>query len=82
MAGHGNTIAIETATSVVLRPIRSLTEEAFRAYCGEAKVEQFDVRMIEAGLLLSMVPLHSDSPERQLALIGTGLKVLADLEAI
>ena len=35
-----------------------------------------DIRLIEGLLFLSMIPLHSDHPDRQLAMFGTALKLL------
>ena len=77
-----NRVFVETATSIITRPINVIAEQWVNTYCRHAKTSLFDVRMIEAGLFLSMAPLHAESPERQLGLIWTGLKVLSDLEVI
>jgi hypothetical protein len=39
------------------------------------------VRMLESLLFLSMVPLHQDRPERQLAMVLRGLAIIGELEA-
>ncbi len=40
-----------------------------------------DVKWIEVALLLSMLPLHSESPKRQLALLMVALNAVTDLAA-
>ena len=41
-----------------------------------------EVLLITAWLFLSMIPLHSDNPRRQLAMLGTGLKIFSDIQKI
>lgn len=35
-----------------------------------------ELRLIEATLFLSMIPLHSDFPDRQMAMLATGIQIL------
>jgi hypothetical protein len=41
-----------------------------------AGVTRHEVRIIEGSLFLSMLPLHSDHPRRQLAMLFSGLHIL------
>lgn len=51
----------------------------FKLFC-EVFADRLDdiraIRLIEATLFLSMIPLHSDKPERQYAMLATGLMLL------
>ncbi len=38
--------------------------------------EQENIELIEALLFLSMIPLHSDSVDRQMVMLGTGIEIL------
>lgn len=41
-----------------------------------------DVRLIEGSLFLSMIPLHADQPRRQLAMLGTTIRVTEEGEGV
>lgn len=51
----------------------------FREVFSEQLVDIRAIRMIEATLFLSMIPLHSDHLERQYAMLATGLKLWKDV---
>lgn len=51
----------------------------FREVFGEQLEDIRAIRMIEATLFLSMIPLHSDHLERQYAMLATGLKLWKDV---
>lgn len=50
--------------------------EVFRDVFAEELQDEAAVRLIEATLFLSMIPLHADAGARQLAMLATGLELL------
>lgn len=65
------------ATSIQYR-IRENTEAIERIFLEEFKdmeIVMREVRLIESLLFLSMIPLHSDYPKRQMIMLATGLQL-------
>lgn len=54
-------------------------EELFSAYLEKYNFDSNQIKLIEALLFLSMIPLHSDHVERQFVMLATGLKLIDEL---
>ena len=59
-----------------VREYRRLFEEKLRA----EKIDVRTVRLFECSLFLSMLPLHSDRPQKVLAFILNAVDILNELE--
>ena len=44
------------------------------------RADSMSVRAVTAGLFLSMLPLHADRPDRQIAFIANALRLYAEIE--
>lgn len=53
-------------------------KKLFKTEFNLSYTEYREIRLIESLLFLSMIPLHSDVPERQLAMLITGLKLFKE----
>lgn len=53
-------------------------KKLFKTEFNLSNAEYREIRLIESLLFLSMIPLHSDVPERQLAMLITGLKIFKE----
>lgn len=53
-------------------------KKLFKTEFNLTDTEYREIRLIESLLFLSMIPLHSDVPERQLAMLITGLKLFKE----
>lgn len=53
-------------------------KKLFKTEFNLSDTEYREIRLIESLLFLSMIPLHSDVPERQLAMLITGLKLFKE----
>lgn len=56
----------------VTAPVKTVFLEVFKEYLNGLT----QIRLIEALLFISMIPLHSDSVSRQVAMLATGIKLL------
>ena len=68
--------------SIVLQKFSHDTHVAVAKYFDDCVSKKFDlkqVKLIEALLFLSMIPLHSDFPERQIAMFATGIQILNEV---
>jgi hypothetical protein len=68
-------LVLEMPFRADIRPIVDEFETIFLA----DKVLRDEVLLITAWLFLSMLPLHSENPRRQLAMLGTGLKLFSEI---
>jgi hypothetical protein len=62
------------------RPPIGPREEAFRTRLANAGFDEARVRLYEASLFLSMLPLHADSPRKVMGFALTGLRILGEVE--
>lgn len=53
-------------------------KKLFKTEFNLTDTEYREIRLIESLLFLSMIPLHNDVPERQLAMLITGLKIFKE----
>lgn len=79
LARDGQTIQFEVYESDIDHPIR----ERFEAMCEERfGLGPEALCALQIQLFLSMLPLHADKPQRQLALLANALKLYRDLEQL
>jgi hypothetical protein len=67
-------VSFETHTD----PVHARREELFDEQLRQEYPDDFeDVKLLESLLYLSMIPLHSDSAERQQCMLATGIEKFA-----
>lgn len=63
----------EFITHITNYDLKSLFDAWLKEYCKEEGIELNHIRLIQSLLFLSMIPLHSDRPEAQKAMLFQGL---------
>ena len=60
----------------------SILEVFQKVFSDELRGHDKEIKLIESLLFISMIPLHTESRDRQLAMLATGLSLLGEIENI
>jgi len=74
-----NTVNFEVYQNDIDRPVR----DRFEALCAQKfGLTPIEICAMQIQLFLSMLPLHADKPQRQMALLANAMKLYLDLEQL